>query len=113
MSAPEIPEIKVEESPNYHDIDMDGFWGGVRPSGLEFTIYSEKMDFSGTLASQPPKASKTTVVRIIEANMKLDPIQMINFHKWLGDKIEEYRKIIGPIPSPEEINQRQNDLKKK
>lgn len=112
MSSPEIPEIKVNTSAHYHDITMSGYWGGIRPSGMEFTVYSEMMDFAETLASQPPKASKTTIVRTIEANMKMDPLQMVSFHIWLGQKIEEYRKIVGPIPSPEEIAQHQKDLKK-
>lgn len=113
MSTPEMPDINVKISDKFHDFALSGYWGGIRSYGVEFTVYSEKLDFFDAFASQTPKNSKAKVERIIEANIRIDPLQLVSFHSWLGKKIEEYRAIFGQIPSPEEIQHRQKELNEK
>ena len=48
--------------------------------------------------------------RVVECELIFDPMQMKTFHKWLGTKIEEYEKVFGHIPSPEELESRTRRL---
>lgn len=38
------------------------------------------------------------------------PMQMKTFHKWLRTKIDEYEKVFGHIPSPEELESKTRRL---
>jgi len=108
-----IPEIKSEYSPTFKRINVNGIFGGVRPSGVEAVIYSEHNDIEKVLETQPLSANRTIVKRIIECELIIDPMQMKSFHKWLTDKIKDYEELIGPIPSPEEVQSRQKRHKGK
>lgn len=108
-----IPEIKSEYSPTFKRINVNGIFGGVRPSGVEATIYSEQNDIEKVLETQPLSANRTIVKRTIECELIIDPMQMKSFHKWLTAKIKDYEELIGPIPSPEEVESRQKRQKGK
>jgi len=102
-----LPEIKSEYSPNFKRINVNGVFGGVRPSGVEAIIYSESNDIEKVLETQPLSANRTIVKRMIECELIIDPMQMKSLHKWLTAKIKDYEELIGPIPSPEEVQSRQ------
>jgi len=84
-----------------------GYLGGIRPSGVEAVIYSEINDIQKVLETQPLSANRVVVKRIIECELVIDPMQMKSIHKWLTTKIKDYEELIGPIPSPEEVQSRQ------
>ena len=44
--------------------------------------------------------------RTVELDLIIDPINMKAIYNWLGQKIAEYEKVIGKIPSPEEVDSR-------
>lgn len=108
-----IPEIKSEYSPTFKKINVNGIFGGVRPSGVEAVIYSELNDIEKVLETQPLSANRTVIKRIIECELIIDPMQMKSIHKWLTEKIKDYEELIGPIPSPEEVESRQKRQKGK
>jgi len=101
-----LPEIKSEYSPNFKRINVNGIFGGVRPNGVEAIIYSEQNDIEKVLETQPLSANRTIIKRIIECELLIDPMQMKSIHKWLTEKIKDYEELIGPIPSPEEVQSR-------
>lgn len=102
----EVPEITSDYAEDYKKIYVGGIFGGTRPSGVNVVIYSEGMDVKKVLETQPLSANRTVVKRIAECELIIDPLQMKSIHQWLGDKIKEYEKLFGRIPSPEEINSR-------
>lgn len=108
-----IPEIKSEYSPTFKRINVNGIFGGVRPSGVEAVIYSEQNDITKVLETQPLSANRIVVKRTIECELIIDPMQMKSVLKWLTDKVKDYEELIGPIPSPEEVQSRQKRSKGK
>jgi len=102
-----MPEFQAEYSDDFKRINVGGIFGGTRSSGVEATIYSEISDFSKALQSQQPNPALTIIKRKIECELIIDPQQLVSMHKWLGEKIKEYEKLFGHIPSPEEIQSRQ------
>lgn len=101
-----IPEIKSETSPQYRRIYAAGFFGGIVPAGLEATIYSEMRDIVKVLETQPLAGNRVSIKRIAECELLIDPMQMKSLHQWLTQKITEYEKLFGNIPSPEEVESR-------
>ena len=101
-----LPEIKSEYAEDYKKIYVGGIFGGARPFGVEAVIYSETMDVKKVLETQPLSANRAVVKRIAECELIIDPMQMKSVYKWLGDKIKDYEKLFGTIPSPEEVGSR-------
>jgi hypothetical protein len=101
-----IPEIKSEYSQTYKRIYAAGFVGGIIPSGLEAMVYSEMRDVLKVIETQPLSGNRTTIKRTIECALMLDPMQMKSLQQWLQQKISEYEKLFGVIPSPEEVESR-------
>jgi len=102
-----VPKFQAEYSENFKRINVGGIFGGTRSSGVEATIYSEISDFSEALQSPQPNPALTVIKRKIECELIIDPQQLISMYQWLGQKIKEYEKIFGHIPSPEEIQSKQ------
>lgn len=101
-----IPDQECNVAPDYKEISVSGFVGGARPSGIIFQIYTERQDFTDSLKTLPYNNSKTKIVRQIEAELSLDPLQAKSLHTWLGQKIKEYETLFVTFPSPEEIESR-------
>ena len=101
-----MPEIESEESPTYKRIVVAGVFGGARPGGVHATLYSERPNSLKVLATHPPDPSRVLLRRIIECELIIDPLQMKTTHSWLGKQIDEYEKLYGTIPSPEEVESR-------
>ncbi len=101
-----IPDITSEYAQDYKQVNVAGIFGGARPYGVAAVLYSESMDVSKVLETQPLSLNKIVVKRIAECELVIDPMQMKSIHKWLGEKIAEYEKLFGQIRSPEEVGSR-------
>jgi len=101
-----IPEIESEYSPLYRRVNVAGLFGGIVPSGLEAVAYSEERRIEKVLKSEPINPSRASLKRTVEVELIIDPLQMKAIHKWMGEKITEYEKLFGTIPSPEELTSR-------
>lgn len=99
-----MPEISSEYAADYKKISVAGIFGGTRAFGVEAILYSETMDVTKVLQTQPLNPGRATVKRIAECELIIDPLQMKSIHQWLGAKIQEYEKLFGIIPSPEELD---------
>ncbi len=102
-----IPEISCEYSPTYKRIVVADIIGGIRPSGVSMTVYSEDSDFTAALETHPVSPTRVKIKRIVEAELVIDPMELKSIHKWLADKIKEYENTFGQIRSPEEIDSKQ------
>lgn len=100
----DAPEIESEYSPNYRRINVAGIFGGIVPGGLDGIAYSEERRIDKVLKSENLSAARMSIKRVAEVGLIFDPMQMKATHKWLGDKITEYEKVFGRIPSPEEVD---------
>ena len=102
-----IPEISCEYSPTYKRIVVADIIGGIRPIGIDITIYSEQSDFVAALETHPVSSSRVKIKRIIECELVINPMELKSIHQWLGQKINEFEKLFGPIRSPEEVQSKQ------
>jgi hypothetical protein len=101
-----IPRIQSGYSDTYKRIYVAGMFGGVLPSGLEAIVFSEERRAEGVLETAPISPDRMTIKRTVEADLIIDPMQLRSIHTWLGEKIAEYERLFGPIPSPEEVESR-------
>lgn len=102
-----LPEIKGEYSPEFRRIFAGGFFGSIQPYGLEATVYSnQRTGMDKVMSTEPISPSRSTLKRIVECELIIDPMQMKSLYNWLDKKIKEYEKIFGNIPSPEEVESR-------
>ena len=99
-----IPEINSEYASDYKKVYVAGIFGGTRAFGVEAVLYSETMDITKVLQTQPLNTNRAIVKRIAECELVIDPLQMKSMYQWLGSKIKEYETLFGPIPSPEELD---------
>jgi len=101
-----IPDIESKRSESYRIINVAGIFGGIRPSGVEAVIYSETQDITKVLRTQPLDPTKIIVSRIAECELVIDPVQLKSIQLWINQKVADYEKVFGKIPSPEEIESR-------
>jgi len=101
-----IPEIHTEKASDYKRVIVGGIFGGVSPGGVEAVVFSEERDILKVLETDPPSGGRIAITRKVECELIISPMQMMSIHKWLGDKIGEYEKLFGHIPSPEEVQSR-------
>lgn len=98
------PEISSEYASDYKKVFVAGIFGGTRAFGVEAVLYSETTDVTKVLQTQPLNPNRAVVKRIAECELVMDPLQMKSTYQWLGNKIKEYERLFGPIPSPEELD---------
>ena len=101
-----LPEFKSEYSPTYKRINVGGLFGKVHPVGLQAFVFSEEMIIDKVLTTEPSSPHRSMIKRTVECELIIDPMQMKSIQQWLNQKIAEYEKIFGPIPSPEEVERR-------
>jgi hypothetical protein len=101
-----VPEIETNYSENYKRVNVGGVFGGISPGGVEAIVYSESRRAEKVLETEPISPNRIRVRRTIEIELLIDPFQMRAIHQWLGNKIQEYERIFGRIPSPEEVESR-------
>ena len=58
------------------------------------------------LDAHPLQPSRAVIKRVAECELIIDPMQMKSIAQWLNQKIEDYEKLFGRIPSPEEVENR-------
>lgn len=102
------PDVTARYSDTFKRIHVNGIFGGVREGGVEFVVYTDQSKFEKSLSTISPGNNKTYIEREIHAELFLNPMQMKSVHVWLGNKIKDYEKIFGTIPSPEEASSRAN-----
>ena len=102
-----IPEFKSKKHESYRTINVNGMFGGVRMGYIESIIYSEQSELTEALSSPQINPNKMEVERILECRLLWDPIQLKASALWLNQKVEEYEKLFGTIPSPEEVANKQ------
>lgn len=106
-------EVIVDNDECYRRINVAGIVGGVRPIGLEATIYSERQVPDDIVQimniEQKPPSGKVILRRKIECELILDPLQMVILHNWLGERIQEYQTRFGPHPLIKKAEASQND----
>jgi hypothetical protein len=101
-----LPEIRSEYSPTYKRINVGGLFGSIRPSGLETFVYSEEPVIDKVLTTEPISPHRSMIKRTVECELIIDPMQMKSIQQWLNQKIAEYERLFGQIPSPEEVESR-------
>lgn len=101
-----LPEFKSEYSPTYKRINVGGLFGKIHPVGLQGFVYSEELLIDKVLATEPVSPNRAMIKRTVECELIIDPMQMKSIQRWLNQKIAEYEKIFGQIPSPEEVESR-------
>jgi hypothetical protein len=101
-----IPRIETGYSNTYKRIHVAGIFGGILPGGLEAVVFSEERRAEAVLETVPISPERMTVKRTVEAELIIDPMQMKSIHTWLGEKIAEYERLFGQVPSPEEVEDR-------
>lgn len=105
-----VPEIKGGTSGSYRRIHVGGVVGGIVPAGLEAIFFSESKIIDKVLQTQPLAVHRMEIQRVAEIELLIDPMQMRSVHQWLGEKIKEYEKLFGTIPSPEEVESRSKHM---
>jgi len=102
-----LPEIEGEYSPEFRRIFASGFFGSIQPYGLEAIVFSNhRTGMDKVLSTEPISPNRSTVKRVVECELVIDPMQMKALYNWLDKKIKEYEKIFGNIPAPEEVESR-------
>ena len=101
-----MPVIEAEESSEYRRIHVAGVFGGAKSGGVHALVYSERTDAVNALKTPQPAPQRIVLKRTIECELLLDPLQLKSLHIWLGEKIKEYERLFGRIPSPEEVASR-------
>ncbi|MGC1709607.1 MAG: hypothetical protein WA799_07395 [Nitrosotalea sp.] len=104
MSQPEFNSRKHEQ---YRTINVNGVFGGIRMGYVEIVTYSEEADLTKAMSSAQINPNKAEIDRVLECRLIMDPIQMKSVSLWLAKNVEEYEKLFGRIPSPEEIANKQ------
>ncbi len=101
-----MPVIESEESSDYKRILVAGVLGSTRSGGVNALVYSERTYAVNASNTPQPEPQRIVLKRTIECELLLDPIQLKSLHMWLDEKIKEYERLFGHIPSPEEVANR-------
>jgi hypothetical protein len=103
---PGMPEIIGGYSQTYKRIKLAGLFGSIRPVGLEAFVFSEELVIDKVLTTEPISPQRSVLKRTVECELTIDPMQMRSIYQWLGQKIAEYERLFGKIPSLEELESR-------
>jgi hypothetical protein len=107
---PKEVEFDFLKSNYFRVIRADGAFGGLSPSGaIHMGIYSERHAIPQKIFHAvenrqlgPEIVSKRqgrkSVVREMEVDVVLEITAAMVLRKWLDDRIEQYQKLVGPLP---------------
>jgi len=98
-----IPDIEIEEHPNYRTVHINGIFGGFRSMYLEMIVYSDELKAQKALSQAQLAPEKSSIKRTLETRLVMDPFQAKSISDWLTKNIQAYEKQFGRIPSPEEL----------
>ena len=92
-------------------VRADGVFGGLAPSGaIHMGVYSERSAIpkqivhsiveGGQLGPElkDKRVVRSAIVREVEVDVVLDIAQAMTLRQWLDDKVEQYQKLVGPLP---------------
>ncbi len=102
-----VPEFNAKKHEQYRTINVNGMFGGVRMGYIEAVVYTEESDLTKALGTAQVNPNKMEVDRILQCRLLWDPIQLKATSLWLNNKVKEYETLFGPIPSPEEVAEKQ------
>jgi hypothetical protein len=104
QSAPNLIEFHYIKSSFFRVVYAEGAYGGLTPRGkIYFSLYNERpaiprrteMQFSedGETAVGPERITDTRggIVREVEAEILMDVSAAVEFHNWLGERIQQWK----------------------
>ena len=112
---PEKVTIDFVRSPSFRAVHCNGVWGGLTPrQELSIIFFTEratpplsvthKVSPDGRLGPEIARKTTSDVQRECEVEVLMSMDDAVSIHKWLGQKIAEWRKVALSIPksnSPE------------
>lgn len=102
------PEIEMVEHPNYRTINVSGILGSYRAMFFEVVLHSDELKATKALAAAQIAPERSVVKRTLECRLLIDPFQAKLISQWLIQQVNEYERIFGRIPSPEEVAAKQD-----
>ena len=97
-------------SPFFRVVHSNGAWGGITPRReLSITFFSERFPIPGRVTHQLVDNSRLgreisrdtppdSVQREWEVEVLMSMEEAVNLHRWIGTKIDEWRKVDLSIP---------------
>ena len=106
---PDEIQFKFVRSPFFRVVHSNGAWGGITPhQELSITFYSERPSVprhithqltpEGQLGPEISRDIDGNIQRDYEVEILMNMTEAVNLHEWIGDKIDEWRKINPDIP---------------
>ena len=99
-------------SPFFRVVHSNGAWGGITPHReLSVTFYSERAAYprqvtheviAEGLGPEISRDSKSAIHRELEVEVLMSMEKAVSLHTWLGDKIDEWRKVDLSIPQDDQ-----------
>ena len=96
------PKIEVVEDQEYKTIIVNGMFGGHRPGYLEAIVYTDELVATEALGTAKLAPERAFLKRTIKCRLVFDPVTAKSVSKWFSTHINEYEKMFGAIPSPED-----------
>jgi hypothetical protein len=96
------PKIEVFEEPNYRTIIVNGVFGGHRPGYFETIIYTDELIAKESLGTAALAPERAFFKRTLQCRLVMDPVTAKSVAKWLTEHIDQYEKLFGKIPTPED-----------
>jgi hypothetical protein len=80
----------------------------VEPLGMRFevTIYSQYYEASKAFLSEQQPNEPLNLGSVLECRLVIDPSTFKSLVHWLTGQLNEFESQYGPIPTPEEIQQK-------
>jgi len=100
------PKVEIHKDEKYRTIIVSGVFGGHRPGFFEAILYTDELVADETLSTAVPSPEKAYLRRTLQCRLIMDSFQAKNFAQWLIYHVNEYEKLFGKIPAPEEVKQR-------
>ena len=113
MTARERPErvnFEFARSPFFRVVHSNGAWGGITPhQELSVTFFSERNSLPRSITLEVtsqgrlgPEISRDvtrgSVHRECEVEVLMSMNEAVSLHKWIGTKIDEWRKVSSSTP---------------
>lgn len=111
-AVPRQIEFNFIKSNFFRVVRADGAFGGLAPNGaIHMGIYSERSPIpkrifhdvgpGGELGPEltEKREGRGAVVREMEVDVVLEIAQAMALRQWLDERIHQYEKIVGPLPT--------------
>jgi hypothetical protein len=114
---PKEIEFDFIKSNFFRTIRADGAFGGLSPNGaIHMAIYSERQAIptkmvhtvkDGKLGPEIRlrRQSRKAIVREVEVDVVLEIQQAIVLRTWLDDKLQQYQRVVGPLPEVDVVGE--------